>query len=294
MDFIFGGHDHIYHHEQINENILIKSGSDFRNFSVVNFYKKSSFTKIPEISKIVINDENVQTNKKYFYIKNSSEHVIEIEKFDVTVNSPANPQMQEFVDKCYEKFDQMSKLVNCYVGELMDCRFNVIRSRESNLGNFVADLMRKDHIADIAFINSGALRADKVYDPGFKTVGDWMTIAPFEIEVLKLEVTGKTILECLEISVSSLPDFDGRFLQVSGLTFTFSPTRPKFERINPKEVFIGEELLDLEKKYILSTSSYLYEGNDGYNCLKSANVLIDDENAPTLMMLIHEFFRIFI
>ena len=238
-----------------------------------------------------INDENVKTDDKYFYSRESAGHVIEIRKLDVTKDTPIDKDMLAFVDKCYEKFDEMSKLVNCYLREPIDCRFNVIRSEESNLGNFVTDLMRKEHICDIAMLNSGSLRADKVYNAGFATVGDWMTISPFEIEVLKLEVTGQTILDCLEVGVSALPDYDGRFLQVSGIKFSFNPNKPKFERVNAAGVFVDKEPLDLEKKYTLATSAYLHQGNDGFDCLTSAKVLIDDENAPTLMMLIHEFFR---
>ena len=42
--------------------------------------------------------------------------------------------------------------------EPLDGRFQTVRNRESNLGNFVADAWRKAAGADIAILNSGSLR----------------------------------------------------------------------------------------------------------------------------------------
>lgn len=37
IDLFLGGHDHIYYHEKtLNGNLFIKSGSDFKNFSLIN------------------------------------------------------------------------------------------------------------------------------------------------------------------------------------------------------------------------------------------------------------------
>lgn len=35
IDLILGGHDHLIVHEKVNESVLVKSGSDFRNFSII-------------------------------------------------------------------------------------------------------------------------------------------------------------------------------------------------------------------------------------------------------------------
>lgn len=35
IDLILGGHDHLIIQEKINDTVLIKSGSDFRNFSII-------------------------------------------------------------------------------------------------------------------------------------------------------------------------------------------------------------------------------------------------------------------
>jgi 5'-nucleotidase len=39
IDLILGGHDHLIVHEKINDSVLIKSGTDFRNFSIIKFHR---------------------------------------------------------------------------------------------------------------------------------------------------------------------------------------------------------------------------------------------------------------
>lgn len=38
IDLILGGHDHLVVHEQVNNSILIKSGTNFKNFSFVEVF----------------------------------------------------------------------------------------------------------------------------------------------------------------------------------------------------------------------------------------------------------------
>jgi 5'-nucleotidase len=38
IDLILGGHDHLVCHEKINNTILVKSGTNFKNFSLVEIF----------------------------------------------------------------------------------------------------------------------------------------------------------------------------------------------------------------------------------------------------------------
>ena len=40
------------------------------------------------------------------------------------------------------------------------------RTKETNIGNFIADTYRKAANADIGFVNGGSIRADLTYNPG--------------------------------------------------------------------------------------------------------------------------------
>lgn len=40
VDLVLGGHDHIIMEEFINEILVVKSGSNFKNLSVIQVYRK--------------------------------------------------------------------------------------------------------------------------------------------------------------------------------------------------------------------------------------------------------------
>lgn len=62
-----------------------------------------------------------------------------------------------------------------------------------------------------------------------------------------LIILGKTIHEALENGVSTYPKLEGRFPQVSGLSFEFDPKREPFNRIDPNSIYIKKKKIDLEK-----------------------------------------------
>lgn len=74
-----------------------------------------------------------------------------------------------------------------------------------------------------------------------------MAILPMVDSLVVLEITGKQLLEALENGVSQYPKLEGRFPQVSGLTFTFDSTQPSGERVLSDTVKIKGESLDVEK-----------------------------------------------
>lgn len=77
-----------------------------------------------------------------------------------------------------------------------------------------------------------------------------------------------------ENGVSGYPKLEGRFPQVAGISFAFDPNKPPYARVDPMLVRIGDEYLDLQARYRLATKTYLYNGCDGYDVLKNAQVLV--------------------
>lgn len=62
-----------------------------------------------------------------------------------------------------------------------------------------------------------------------------------------LSITGTQLLDALENGVSQYPRLEGRFPQVSGLSFRFDPNKPKGHRILMNSVSIQGETVDLNK-----------------------------------------------
>ena len=65
----------------------------------------------------------------------------------------------------------------------------------------------------------------------------------------------------------------GRFAQVSGIRFSYSPAQPKGDRI--LEVIVGGKPLDKSRTYTLATSDYFARGGDEYESLKKGKLIVD-------------------
>lgn len=81
---------------------------------------------------------------------------------------------------------------------------------------------------------------------------------PFEDPVVVIKLKGQQLLEALQNGVSKHPALDGRFPQVSNITFTFDPSRNSRDRI--VGVQAGGAPLDLKREYTLATRDFMVRG----------------------------------
>jgi 5'-nucleotidase/UDP-sugar diphosphatase len=167
---------------------------------------------------------------------------------------------------------EVAGIVDRYAG-LLDARFNEtigraavfldgerqrIRWEETNLGNFVADVMRLHTGAQIALINAGSLRAS--IDSGEITVADVFTAMPYTNELIRIDLSGKEIQAVLDRGARGRrEEEDGGFLHVSGLTFTIADRRAANIMLTP-----DDRPLDPEVTYRVAIPAFLYDGGDGY------------------------------
>lgn len=160
----------------------------------------------------------------------------------------------------------------------LDARGAEGRTKETNVGDFIADSFRAATAADVGLMNGGSIRADELINAGTLTKRDVLSILPFKNRVVKLELTGSLLREALEHGVArSAEDAEpGRFPQVSGLRFSFDGRRPAGSRI--VNLIVNGKPLDEKRKYTLAVSDYIgLDGGDGYAMLKNARVLIPRE-----------------
>jgi len=158
---------------------------------------------------------------------------------------------------------QQDELLNVKVGSAgvdLDGAREKVRTGETNLGNLAADALRSATGADAALINGGGIR-DSI-PAGDITKKQLVTVFPFGNYAVMLEVTGEQLLASLENGVSLYPAADGRFPQVSGMTFRFDPSQPAGSRVF--EVKVNGEALDPAKVYTLAANDYLAAGGDEY------------------------------
>ena len=55
---------------------------------------------------------------------------------------------------------------------------------------------------------------------------------------------------------------------------------------------MGDEYLELEQRYRLVTKASLANGKDCYDALAEANVLVDEECAPSLTSAVQNHFKV--
>lgn len=178
---------------------------------------------------------------------------------------PQDEEALKLIDGLTSKLKTKLEKPVGYTAAPLDARFTTVRTRESNMGNFVCDLMRLTYNGDCALMASGTIRGDQIYPPGVVRVKDIMNCFPFEDPIVVIKVTGKAIVEALENAVSKYPALEGRFPQVSNIEFEFDPQQPEGSRVTYTNV--ANEPVDLEKEYVMVTRGYMARGRDGYDSL---------------------------
>jgi 5'-nucleotidase/UDP-sugar diphosphatase len=169
----------------------------------------------------------------------------------------------------YQILDKKKSLLQEVIGSIpvnLDYDKKTIRIKETLLGQLVADCLRSETRADIAFINGGAFRAGLAAGP--VTKAQVFEVLPFEDTVRTAEVSGLIIKEVLEQSLALYPKANGGFLQTSGLKFTVDASKPAGSRIS--DIKVNGEPLYMQSAYTVAALSFLLEGGDGYNMLIGA------------------------
>ena len=278
----------------MGENVIVKSGCDFRNLSLLKVQKTSRISpeEVSQIPSEPITDKNVETGKKYTYQFRNNQYKVSILKYDVTKSVPTDPELEKHVDKYYAELKKKMLVVNSKVNCKLDTRFSEVRTRETEIGNFVADICRAEHHADISMVQGGTIRADRIFEEGEKTVGDWYDLFPFTTHIMKIGIRGATLRKALENGVSKYPALEGRWLHVSGIKFTFDPEKEPGSRIIG-EIEVDGEPLDPEKKYICAVPDYLCKKKDGFECMSDIEIIVEEENAPTIKKIVIDFFSKF-
>lgn len=129
LDLILGGHDHVYENVKVNNLNIVKSGTDFRQFSKITLTKSFSGSE---------NQLDVQ-----------------IDKIDVTASFAEDAELKAELNHYSEMIEEKMGIVLGNFSVELDARFAKIRTSETNLGNWICDIALASTGADICMINSG-------------------------------------------------------------------------------------------------------------------------------------------
>jgi 5'-nucleotidase len=260
IDLILGGHEHFNITALVNRTLIAKADSDARTAVRIDVTK-------PKGGPIGLHYELVP----------------------ITDALPDDPPTAK-VAADYEA--RLDKELDVAVGSTavpLDAVSERLRAGEVALGNLVADACRAAVQADLAIIGAGSIRSDRVYPPGRLTRRDLVAIHPFGSVVVKVEVTGETVLKALNNGVGRLGEAVGRFPQVSGLRFRVDPAAPAGDRV--RDALVNGEPLDPKRKYTVATSDYQLKGGDGYAMFAEGRVLVGPEQGDLMVTALENLVR---
>lgn len=253
FDLILGGHEHTLLQSSANGTPIFKMWADAREVGRFDLFIDTKTGKLQSMDWQII---------------------------PVTDEIPDDPDFAPVIAKYKELLDQLEVKVGA-TSVTLDAFSKSVRTKETDIGNFIADAYRKAVDADIGFVNGGSIRADLFYNPGVLTKRDVLSMLPFNNPIVKVEVTGKTLMDILEHGVArSREDSEpGRFPQVSGIRFTFDANKLPGQRIT--QATVNGKPIEPNAKYTIATSDFLVSrAGDGYTMFKDAKILIAADDAP--------------
>jgi 5'-nucleotidase len=175
--------------------------------------------------------------------------------------------------------EEMKKRIVAKTSDVVNGDRGVCRVAECPMGNLVADAMLdrvKDQGVTIAIQNGGGLRAS--IDAGDVTMGEVLSVLPFQNTLSTFQVSGQAIIDALENGVSQVEEVKGRFPQVAGMKFTWDQSvAPNEGRIQEVMVKNGDSFtpIDPAASYSVVSNNYVRNGGDGYKMFKTAENAYD-------------------
>jgi 2',3'-cyclic-nucleotide 2'-phosphodiesterase (5'-nucleotidase family) len=258
IDLIVGGHEHYPITVTEGRTLISKAGSDARFVARIDVDRQPSGVV------------------GRFY-----------ELIPITAGLPDEPRTAEIV-RSFEA--RLGPELDNIVGTSrvpLDADTVRLHAGETNLGDLIADAVRAEAAADVAIINSGGIRGDRVYPAGPLSRRTIVEMHPFGNVVCKVAVPGRVVLQALNNGVARMPATAGRFPQVSGLTMRVNVGAPPGQRVS--DVRVNGAPLDPDKTYTVAIADYMLNGGDGYGMFAGYPVLISPESGELVVNALQKF-----
>lgn len=231
-------------------------------------------------------DNGVHLGRLDLDVKNDRATMIRHDLMPVAHYVKEDAEVKALMDDYHDRLDaEISKVIGT-AENFLDGERPKVRKEETNLGDLIADLMRLRTNADVALINSGAIRSS--INKGEVKFEDVIRAFPMNNQLISMDISGQDLYLILSQSArllisSPLNHPSGGFLQVSGVSF----------KINNKggieDLKVKGKAIKLVKTYKIVTLDFLASGGDGYRILKNAKNKYD--TGITLQDTLIEYFK---
>jgi 5'-nucleotidase len=212
-----------------------------------------------------------------FALDPASGDVVEMsaQNIPIRADGPADKKIASMVEE-YEKLaaDEAERPVGT-IGETLPREPD--SSGEMPLGEVIADAQLAATAseakggADLALMNPGGVRGALQHEGEGETTqityGQLHTIQPFGNQLVVMTLTGQQLHDLLEQQWRG--DAQPTVLQVSeGFTYRWDASSEAGNRVDPKEIRLDGEPIDLEAEYRVTVNNFLAEGGDGFTILE--------------------------
>ncbi len=286
VDVILDGHSH----DSDQMTLKDKNGNDVR--------RSACGTKMDAIGYSHIKpDGTVDTGIWAFNGADSLPYLFDIENDVSRLIDKENEELSEKLGQVVAKTEADLTIFDPEKKDDAGLPVRIVRSQETNLGDLCADAARIRTGADIGIVNGGGVRENIA--KGDVTYGDIIAVHPFGNQTVVIEATGQQILDALEWSCHMLPDENGGFLQVSGMTFdvdtSIESTCTADENVQMtgigknrrvSNVKVGGADIDPAGKYTVAGNSYiLLENGNGYTSFNGAELIAENAGLDNQLLI---------
>ena len=150
--------------------------------------------------------------------------------------------------------DYENSILEVYGDTIAIVKENLVGSyiEESNVGSWVASIIKDATEADIGIMNSGGIRKSVSAGPMRKL--DIIEMLPFRNTLTTFELSGRELLELLQFSANISARTGGQDLQFSGLSYGYRVLEDEAELVDPR---VGGEEIDLDRIYKFGTIDFI-------------------------------------
>lgn len=275
IDLIVDGHSHtvIDGGEKVGDTVIVSTGSYLANVGTVVIDKEAKTEEAKLIS--------------------AADYAAGTAQYDETVKALVAEDVAE-VAEAYSKVFAKTEVH-------LEGTKQIVRSQETNLGDFTADAYlytaqkySDEHElgvnVDCSISNGGGIRVS--VEPGDISMDTLVTIFPFGNNVCLVTITGEQLLEVLEASTFCTPETIGGFPQVAGIEYKldvsvpyengeqypdstyYAPAKPG-SRVTIKSV--NGKAFDPKAEYTVAVNNFQAEGGDTYYQLTKNSYFCDTE-----------------
>lgn len=260
IDLIIDGHSHtkFENGKQVGDTLIVSAGQYLENIGEI---------------KLTLDTNDVEDIK----IENKSARLIGKEE---ALKYKLDSVVSKKVDKIKEQQEKILDKVIGVTTNTLDGSYENVRTKETNLGNLISDILLDKTKADISLFNGGNIR--DTIEKGNITRRDIVDVFPFSNTIVTKELTGAQIKDVLEHGVKLYPEKSSAFLQVGGISYYFNPKQKEGEKIT--NIQKEGKPLDLNKKYVVATNDYIASGGDEFPCFSKEPVLKEFGNLESAVI----------